>query len=114
MKGTMALNIYDVIFWEADGEPDTIYTVTAQTHLEAVELAENDRRGRLKLGSPGINRYAGAVSLLGQFAVSNTESQILHGPFLETGYTRGETLLYDPVYKKWFTSEDYYKPRAQS
>ncbi len=110
----MALNIYDVIFWEGDGEPDTIYTVTAQTHLEAVEVAENDRRGRLSRGSPGIHPYADAVSLLGQFAAPGADPQILHGPFLEIGHTRGETLLYDPMYKKWFTDEDYYKPRSQS
>ena len=34
-----------------------------------------------------------------------TESQIIRGPFLETGHTRGETWLYDPVHKKWFLQD---------
>ena len=107
----MGLNIYDVIFWEASGELDTIYTVAAETYLQAVELAENDRCGQLSRGAAGTGSHASAVSLLGPLAIPGAPPQILHGPFREKGYTRGETWLYDPVYKKWFTQEDYDKPR---
>ena len=51
-----ALNIYEVIFWEGDGEPDTIYVAIACSHLEAVQLAERDREDQLRRGTAGLPR----------------------------------------------------------
>ena len=62
----MPLNIYEVIFWEGDGELDTIYVVTACGHMEAVEIAERDRRARLEKGLIGLSGQADAVCLIGE------------------------------------------------
>jgi hypothetical protein len=105
-----ALNIYEVIFWEGDGEPDTIYLVTAYSHLEAVDLAE--RAPQFGREPAGLHTKADAVCLIGESRIMSVEPQIIRGPFRETGYTRGETWLYDSEYKKWFTHDDYYKPRS--
>jgi hypothetical protein len=104
------LNIYEVIFWEGDGEPDTIYIVTAHSHLEAVDLAQ--RAPQFGRGKSGFNAKAGAVCLIGESRIASVEPQIIRGPFREMGVTRGETWLYDSEHKKWFTHEDYYKPRS--
>ncbi len=103
----VALNIYEVIFWEGDGEPDTIFIVTASSQIEAVELVESRMRGG-RLHGP----TADAVCLIGESRIRSVEPQIIRGPFREIGYTRGETWLYDSIDKKWFTHEDYYKPRG--
>ena len=107
------LNIYEVIFWEGAGEPDTIYVVTAGSHLEAVHLAERDREDQLRRRVPGLRSNADAVSLIGESRIFSTDPQIIRGPFLEIGYTRGATWLFDEQIKQWLTHEDYYKPRAQ-
>jgi hypothetical protein len=104
-----ALNIYEVIFWEGDGEPDTIYIVTAHSHLEAVDLAERALQFGREGGFPG---KPGAVCLIGESRIRSVEPQIIRGPFREMGVTRGETWLYDSKHKKWFTHDDYYKPRS--
>ncbi len=107
----MPLNLYDVIFWEADGQPDTIYTVTAATHLAAVELAEQDRSNRSS-SEPTLSHQADAVSLLGH-SLLDCEPQILHGPFRETGYTRGKTWLFDRRTKQWLPKDDHDKTHAE-
>ena len=104
------LNIYEVIFWEGDGEPDTIYVVTAYSHLDAADLAE--RAPQYGRGKVGHHTKADAVCLIGESRITSVEPQIIRGPFREMGVTRGETWLYDEVYKKWFTHDDYYKPRS--
>ena len=109
-----ALNIYEVIFWEADGEPDTIYVATANSHLEAVELAERDRGARLNRGEVCLRSKADAVCLIGESRIRFPEAQIIRGPFRETGITRGETWLFDEQAREWLTHEDYYKPRSRS
>ena len=96
-----ALNIYEVVFWEGDGEPDTIYVITARTHLEAVGMAERDRQGRLSRGEPSLHPDASAVCLIGESRIATNEPQILRGPFRETGYTRGEVWLFDVQTRKW-------------
>jgi len=104
------LNIYEVMVWEGGGEPDTIYIVTAYSHVEAVDLAERGpQSGRREIG---FHVKAGAVCLIGGSRITSVEPQIIRGPFRETGITRGETWLYDSDYKKWFTYEEYYKPRS--
>jgi len=108
------LNIYEVVFWEGDGEPDTIYVITADSHLAAVEMAETNRQGCLSRGEPGLHEHADAVCLIGESRIPTDEPQILRGPFRETGYTRGEIWLFDDQTKEWLTHEDYYKPRAKS
>jgi hypothetical protein len=100
-----ALGIFEVIFYEGDGEPDTIYVITAHTHLEAVKMAENDQ---------GHRGNANTVSLIGDSRIRSDQPQIIRGPFREVGYTRGDTWLYDSQRKEWLTHEDYYKPRAQN
>jgi len=109
-----SLNIFEVIFWEGDGEPDTIYVITAHSHLEAVDLAERDRRHQLRGGVAGLRANADAVCLIGESRITSNEPQIIRGPFRETGYTRGETWLFDDQLKEWLTHEDYFKPRARS
>jgi hypothetical protein len=109
-----ALNIYEVIFYEGDGESDTIYVATARSHIEAVELAERDRGGQLSRGEAGRSARADAVCLIGESRITSTEPQIIRGPFRERGYTRGETWLFEEQTKEWLTQEDYYKPRARS
>ncbi len=81
----MPLNIYDVIFWEGDGEPDTIYVVTAHTPLGAVEMAERDRGSVLSRGESGRSGQADSVSLIGESRLPYQEPQILRGPFREMG-----------------------------
>jgi hypothetical protein len=108
------LNIYEVIFWEGDGEPDTIYVATAHSHLEAIELAERDRGAQLSRGEAGLHARADAVCLIGESRITSPEPRIIRGPFRETGYTRGETWLFDEHTKEWLTHEDYYKPRVRS
>lgn len=105
-----ALNIYEVIFWEGDGEPDTIYIVTAYSHLEAASLAE--RAPQFGREQAGLRAKADAVCLVGESRITSAEPQIIRGPFREMGVTRGETWLYDSECKKWFTHNDYYKPRS--
>jgi len=105
-----ALNIYEVIFWEGDGELDTIYIVTAHSHLEAVDLAE--RAPQFGRGEAGLHTQADAVCFIGESRITSVEPQIIRGPFREMGVTRGETWLHDSLHKKWFTHEDYYKPRS--
>src|SRR5512133_733771 len=53
-------------------------------HVEAVELAENDRRNRLSRDSPDMD-LADAVCLLGPLTVPGAQSHIFHGPFLKKG-----------------------------
>ena len=77
------LNIYEVIFWEGDGEPDTIYIVTAHSHLEAVDLAQ--RAPQFGRGESGFNAKAGAVCLIGESRITSVEPQIIRGPFREMG-----------------------------
>jgi hypothetical protein len=110
----MSLNIYDVIFYEKDGEPDTIYVVLANTHLEAVGLAEVDRGWKLGRGEPRGARQADTVCLVGQSLTGARDPQIIHGPFLETGYSRGETWLFDDLTKTWLTHDDYHKPKSET
>lgn len=111
----MPLHIYDVIFWEGDGEPDTIYIVTAQTHLDAVEMAEDDRRTLFFSGRKlGLSCQASTVSLVGESRLTLQEPQILRGPFREIGYTRGQTWLYDEQTRKWLPEDEYFKPKAGS
>ncbi len=109
-----ALNIYEVVFWEGDGKPDTIYLITADSHLAAVEMAERNRQGCLNGGEPCLRANADAVCLIGESRIQTDEPQILRGPFRETGYTRGEIWLFDERTKEWLTHEDYYKPRTKS
>ena len=61
-----SLNIFEVIFWEGDGEPDTVYVTTARSHLEAVGLAERDREEQLRRGVAGLRANADAVCLIGE------------------------------------------------
>ncbi len=110
----MPLNIYDVIFWEGDGEPDTIYVITAHTHHEAVEMAERDRGSVLSRGEPGRSGRADSVSLIGESRLPYPEPQILRGPFREMGVSRGETWLYDEQTRKWLSHDEYYKPKTES
>jgi len=105
------LSIYDVIFWEGDGQPDTIYTVTAATYLEAAKLAEHHRSDHALPGSD-ISLQANAVSLLGPSAFGNVP-KILHGPILETGYTHGDTWLFDRQTSKWLRDAAYNQHRKQ-
>jgi hypothetical protein len=109
-----SLNIYEVIFWEGDGEPDTIYVTTARSHLEAVEMAERDREHQLRRGVAGLRPNADAVCLIGESRIASSDPQIIRGPFRETGYTRGATWLFDEQTREWLTHDDYYKPRARS
>jgi hypothetical protein len=109
-----ALNIYEVIFWEGDGELDTIYVITAHTHLEAVEMAERNRQGCLRRGEPGLHANASAVCLIGESRIRTDDPQIIRGPFHERGYTRGDIWLFDDQKREWLTHEDYYKPTVRS
>jgi hypothetical protein len=111
---TMSLQIYDVIFWEADGEPDTIYTITAETPAQAVEMAERDRYDRLRRDTPGPRQHADAISLLGQSSLPCCEPQILHGPLMETGYTRGKTWLYEESSRIWALQEEHDERKPES
>jgi hypothetical protein len=107
------LKIYEVIFWEGDSEPDTIYVITANTHLQAAEMAERDRQDQLRRGKPGLHPDANAVCLIGESRITSPDPQIIRGPFLETGITRGETWLFDERVRKWFTHDEYYLPRSE-
>ncbi|HEY1172060.1 MAG TPA: HEAT repeat domain-containing protein [Verrucomicrobiae bacterium] len=105
------LGIYDVIFWEGDGQPDSIYTVVAPTYLEAVKLAEHHRSEHTLPGSD-VSLQANTVSLLGPSALGDVP-KILHGPIRETGYTHGDTWLFNTETSKWLRQEDNRKPQQQ-
>ena len=102
-----ALNIYEVIFFEGNYDPDTIYIVVAHSHLEAVELAERNRRIKLDYGEAGLRANADLVCLIGESRIRfrSTEPQIIRGPFREPGYTRGDSWLFNQNTKEWVVHE---------